>query len=446
VQPIIGVTAACGVLVALAASTGAVAADSPANDDWAGFHHDSLHSGVSPDTVIDATHAPALSIKWSEAVGGGPVYASPIVVYNPTLTEVIVYDVSVGGEVHAFNAATGASVWTASVGDPVVDSPVVYDNTLYIGNDAGLLSALNATTGALECSYTLPVFAPETTPGRIESSPAVGEDSTGPVVYFGDTGQEESENRGHEWALNGYGNSARSCTVIWSHDLGDSPKSKHSGSWSPPALATDSTGRELVVFGTTQPDDAIYALNAQTGAMVWRFQTLKSFSDADVGAAPSISAPGVNGITDGAVYEVGKDGQEYALDLLTGSELWSFNLYADAGKRVNAESAAALVGDDVITAYAKYVYAFNAVSGAELWRSTATTKNLLGSPAVAGASGNQVVMIGDLSGREYAFQVSNGALLDKLTLGTKNEFWASTAISDGMVFNGGTDGNLYAVG
>ena len=165
----------------------------------------------------------------------------------------------------------------------------------------------------------------------------VGEDSTGPVVYFGDTGQQESENRGHEWALNGYGNTAGSCTVIWSHDLGDSPKAKHSGSWSPPALATDSTGRELLVFGTTQPDDAIYALNAETGAQVWRFQTLKSFSDADVGAAPSISAPGVNGIADGAVYEVGKDGQEYALDLLTGAEIWTFNLYADAGKRVNAE-------------------------------------------------------------------------------------------------------------
>ena len=81
------------------------------------------------------------------------------------------------------------------------------------------------------------------------------------------------------------------------------------------------------------------------------------------------------------------------------------------------KSAAALVGGEVITAYAKYVYAFDAVTGAELWRSTATTKNVLGSPAVAGASGNQVVMIGDLSGREYAFQVSNGALLDKFDSG-----------------------------
>ena len=90
-------TAACGVLVALATSTGSAAADSSANDDWAGFGHDSQHSEVSPDTAINATAAPDLSIEWSEAVGGGPVYASPVVVYNATLSEVVVYDVSVGG-------------------------------------------------------------------------------------------------------------------------------------------------------------------------------------------------------------------------------------------------------------------------------------------------------------------------------------------------------------
>jgi outer membrane protein assembly factor BamB len=450
-QRIIGLTAACGALVALAVSTGSLSASAAGNDDWAMFHYNGAHAGVSPDTAINATHAPSLNLVWSASVGGGPVYASPAVVYSTALSEVLVYEVSVGGEVHAFNAANGTSVWTANVGAPVFDSPAIYDNTLYIGNDTGLLSALNASTGALECSYQLPVFAPETEPGRIESSPTVGEDSSGPVVYFGDTGQEESDNAGHEWALNGFGNSAGACSVLWSYNLAKTAKSKHSGSWSPPALATDGTGRPLVVFGSTQPDDAIYALNADTGALVWRFQTLKTFSDADVGAAPSISAPGANGITDGAVYEVGKDGMEYALDLLTGAQLWSFNLYADTGKRVNAESSAALivasVGDgDVITAYARYVYEFDAVTGKELWRSVATTKNVLGSPAVSGPSGNQVVMIGDLEGREYAFQLSNGALLDKLTLGSKNTFWASTAISDSMVFNGGTDGNLYAVG
>jgi hypothetical protein len=60
--------------------------------------------------------------------------------------------------------------------------------------------------------------------------------------------------------------------------------------------------------------------------------------------------------------------------------------------------------------------------------------------------GDEVVMIGDLTGREYAFPLSSGALLDTLILGSKNAFWASTAISDSLVFNAGTDGNLYAVG
>lgn len=72
---------------------------------------------------------------------------------------------------------------------------------------------LDATTGAVQCMYQLPVLAPETAPGRIEASPVVGHDST---------------------------------------------------------------GRTLVVFGTGQPDDAVYALDASDGSEVWRFQTSRT--------------------------------------------------------------------------------------------------------------------------------------------------------------------------
>ena len=74
------------------------------------------------------------------------------------------------------------------------------------------------------------------------------------------------------------------------------------------------------MFGTSNPDNAVYALNAASGARLWRFQTVQTGDDEDVGAGPTISAPGINGFTDGVVYIDGKDGVEYALDLLTGAE------------------------------------------------------------------------------------------------------------------------------
>jgi outer membrane protein assembly factor BamB len=424
------------------------------------FHGDALHDGVSPDNTIGAAYAPKLAVKWSDSVDGSPLFGSPMVVYNITLSENLVYEVSIAGTAEALDATTGTPVWTRSVGSGVLGSPAIDANSLYIGTDGGLLTALDATTGAVQCTYQLPVLAPETAPGRIEASPVVGHDSTGPIVYFGDTGQSESVNRGREWAISGVGNSAGSCTRKWMHDLGNSPRAKHSGSWSPPALVVDSTGRTLVVFGTGQSDDAVYALNASDGSLVWRFQTLVNFPDADVGAGPTISAPGVNGMADGVVYIDGKDKIEYAIDLLTGTQLWDFDMGANAGDKVNSVSCAALVGDTVIVTYSKYVYAFNATTGTMLWRSVAMSGNTLGSVIVSGAAGDQVVLIGDLSGRVYGFRLSDGVELITIhlpkapTAGSRvplvksapSAIAASIAVSDGMAFVAGENGIVYGMG
>lgn len=419
-----------------------------AGDDWSTFHYDAQHTGVSPDATIGAASAASLAVQWSAPIGGGssdPGISSPVVVYNATLSKTLVYVVSLNGIVRAYDT-TGAVVWTSpqNIGGGAVVTPAVDGNSLYVGSDNGVLSALDATTGALQCSYTLPVFAPETVPGRIEDAPVVGHDSTGPIVYFGDTGESELVNHGHEWAINGVGNTSGQCTLKWSHDIGTTGGKKN-GSWSPPALVTDSTSRPLVVFGTNQPDDAVYALDARDGSQVWRFQTLKNFSDADVGAGPTISAPGVNGSADGIVYIDGKDKQEYALDLLTGLQLWTFDLESDTAHSTNSVSCAALAGNLLVLAYWKYVYAFNATSGAKVWRSVASAGSTLGSVSISGAPGDQVVLRADLSGDEYAYQLSDGSLLKTVKVAS-TQFNSSTAVADGMAFITGVDGNVYALG
>jgi outer membrane protein assembly factor BamB len=416
------------------------------NDPWSTFHHDPAHTGVSPDTVIGATHAIALSVKWSRAVGGGAAIASPVTAYNATLAKTVVYAVSFSGMVHAFDAATGTTVWAnqQSVGAGVVASPAVDGNSLYFGDDGGSLIALDAATGAPQCTFTLPIFAPETVPGRIQDAVVITHDSTGPIVYFGDTGQSESVNHGHEWAIDGYGDSNGSCKLKWSYDISKAG-SKRKGSWSPPALATDSTGRPLVLFGSNQPDDAVYALDGRTGGLVWRFQTLVTFPDADVGAGPTVSAPGINRISDGMVYIDGKDRIEYAIDLLHGTQQWSFDMKADSGHSTNSVSCAALVGNLVVVAYSDFVYGFNATTGVKVWRSNALAGNVLGSVSVSGAAGDQVALIGDLKGKVSAVRISDGALLVKLALSSAG-FDASPAVSAGMAFIAGLDGTLYALG
>lgn len=423
-----------------------------APDDWANFHHDALHSGVSADTIIGAQVAPTLTTKWSQPVhlpGGGhrPVRASPVVVYNTALGKTLVYDVNGKGVAEAFDAANGTPIWTQNVAASVQDTPAVDANTLYFGDQRGRLFGLDATTGKIQCIFQLPIVAPETAPGRILTAPVVGHaDGTGPVVYFGDAGQTETLNAGHEWAMNGVGNINGGCTEKWAFN-GFADKGvtgNKTGSWSSPALAQNSTGEWVVVFGSSSPDDSVYAVDAVTGAEVWHFPTTIGHDD-DVGAAPTISAPGVNGFADGVVYVDGKDKIEYTIDLTTGTAgAWRFNLGLDSGLNTNSVSCAALTENLLVVAYSGYVYAFNATTGVKVWRTATATGTIFASVSVSGAPGDRLVMVGDLLGGEYGYRLTDGSLIFSMNVGSA--IVASTAVSDGMAFFASGGGFLYALG
>ena len=70
------------------------------------------------------------------------------------------------------------------------------------------------------------------------------------------------------------------------------PGPDSSGAWDLISYAVDATGEPLVLFGTADPDNSLYAVDAVTGALVWRFSTVIAQGDYDVGAGISVSAPG----------------------------------------------------------------------------------------------------------------------------------------------------------
>jgi polyvinyl alcohol dehydrogenase (cytochrome) len=102
------------------------------------------------------------------------------------------------------------------------------------------------------------------------------------------------------------------------------------GVWSSPALDPRARGGHgIVVFGTSNCDDpeesaaagevgreAIFAIDATTGELVWRFAPRgPNDLDDDFGSSPVL-------LGDGLVGEGGKDGWFYARDLETGREAW----------------------------------------------------------------------------------------------------------------------------
>ena len=100
----------------------------------------------------------------------------------------------------------------------------------------------------------------------------------------------------------------------------------------------------------------------------------------------------------------------------------------------------------VVVAYSRYVYAFDATTGAKLWRSVLMSGNALGSVIVSGAPGDQVVLVGDLTARVYAFRLSDGVKLLTIHLASKTRIDASIAISDGMAYVAAENGLVYGLG
>ncbi len=392
--------------------------------NWPMFRGNLTHSGVTPETGINTTNASTLAPGWSASTGT-ITYSSPAVVDLKSLGEAVVF---VGGSTSfdAYVESTGALLWSFPVAKMVNSSPAVLNGVVYFVDSDGTMYALNAKNGDLRCSYATGQFT--------ETSPVVVDDpdGSGPVVYFGTSPGLPAQ--GSEDAIYGPGNTHGSCTKDWSfHGWNIHP----AGSWSPPAYGTNANGIPVLVFGSENIDNSVYALNADTGAKIWDYRTSKTHKDNDVGASPTISPPGVNGLAGGAAYVTGKDKVTYAFDLTTGALIWQHPLDMEGAADV---AGSALAGNTLYVDACTGVYALNATTGAQVWHVLSTT-GFYASPAVVGPPGQQVLITGGLTGHLYALNLATGNTLYIHEADTAG-IWSSPAVSQGTIFITGRDGQL----
>jgi pyrimidine-specific ribonucleoside hydrolase len=179
-----------------------------------------------------------------------------------------------------------------------------------------------------------------------------------------------------------------------------------------------------VVF--TGTSEFLYALDSETGAELWRFRP--------EGGAPDPAARVA--VAEGVAYFGTPAGLVYAVDIATHQELWSFQTgFGTNGvaSRPAIVDGIAYFGSDDAT-----FYAVDTISGEEIWRFTAPGA-LPSSPTVAGD--------------RVFFGVVSGDGLVALDRGSGDELWradlggiiSSPVVSEGAVYVGSGDGNLYAV-
>jgi len=276
-----------------------------------------------------------------------------------------------------------------------ISSTVTVDGVVYFGSTDGAVYALNATTGTKLWSFT--------TGYLVDSSPAVANG----VVYVG------------SWDGNLYALNASTGAKLWKY----ATESECTGATlcGSGLVGTSPTVANGVVYFAAF-DGNVFALNASTGALLWKYTT-----GLHVYASPAVA--------NGVVYVGSQDGNEYALNASTGAKLWS---YATTVNNVFS-SAAVAYGVVYIGASDGNVYALNASTGSLLWSHYYGDDLIDSSPAVA----NGVVYISG-TGKFYAVKASTGDLLWNFTTGGGYES-SSPAVANGVVYIGSVDGNVYAL-
>jgi outer membrane protein assembly factor BamB len=256
-------------------------------------------------------------IKWSAGTGG-KVDATPAVVGGT------VYVGAGDGKVYAFDKETGTRLWSYATGSVIYSSPAVWNGIVFIGSTNSTLYALDASTGALLWSLL--------TSGAVNSTPVVTDGVlyvgsadgslyaldalTGSILWTGPTGGEVSSpavwrgqvfvgsSAGLLYAFGANGCGSATCPPLWVGDPGVSTGSS-------PAIAY---GR--VFIGGA--DGNLYAFRADgcgtsTCTEVWA-------------AATGGSISGGPAIANGVVYTGSSfENAIYAFDADTGALLWSYS-------------------------------------------------------------------------------------------------------------------------
>ncbi|HEU4627160.1 MAG TPA: PQQ-binding-like beta-propeller repeat protein [Steroidobacteraceae bacterium] len=238
-------------------------------------------------------------LKWKFKTGGW-------VVSSPTHANGTLYFGSTDHYVYAIDAKTGAQRWKAKTKGRVVSSAAVADNLVFIESYDGILYALDAHSGASRWTFKTDGERRFTAKHLHGSEPASELIADPFDVYLSSPAIAQGVVYFGSGDGNVYALDAASGALKWKFQTGDVVHAS-------PAIA-DGT----VYIGSW--DTFFYALDAATGREKWRYKTGE---DQDIHNQTGIQSSAV--IANGVVYFGCRDSKVYALDAKTGAERWTFS-------------------------------------------------------------------------------------------------------------------------
>lgn len=306
--------------------------------------------------------------------------------------------------------------WRFHTKGRIFSSPAVHKGVVYVGSSDGRLYAVRASDGSQVWKFA--------TRGAVNSSPAI---SDGTVFFSSLDGNVYGINAAdgtQKWRFKTGGERRFTATGIH----GILPRNEMMPDPYDVFLSSPAVSNGIVYVGSG--DHNVYALDAKTGALHWKFTT-----GSVVHASPAID----NGI----VYIGSWDRYFYALNASTGALLWKFITGDDRDihNQIGIAGSAAIANGIVYFGCRdSHFYALDARSGALRWKRDHHGSWVIASPAIV----NGTVYYTTSDERKfYAVDAANGNV--RFVIGYGAFAYSSPSIAQNVAYYGVFDGRLYGV-
>lgn len=329
-------------------------------------------------------------------------------------------------------------LWKFSTEGPVRSTPVVSGQSIIVGSDSGYLFAVDTKTRKEKWRF------------KADSSIASDPFLDGNVIYFatkkGSLYSVDSENADLNWRFSSETQSlyeggwdyfvsspvvAGNMVIFGSGDNHIRAFSKETGeeNWNFDARAvvrcTPAVYKSFVYCGTMEGE--MYALDLLSGKQIWEFKTEgnKNFPKGEILFRPLVY--------NGAVFFGSRDAIFYALEAETGSLLWK--VYEKGPWYTKAVA----FKDTIFAASSdgRFIQALDVSTGKEKWKFLA--EDLIFSQPIIN---DGILYVGSHDSYLYAVDTENGRLLKRFK--TEDAVLSSPVVDRDILYFGSDDGWLYA--
>ncbi len=299
----------------------------PPSGSWPYPNADLDNTRQAPSSVISAANVSQLQQAWTFRITSKPDGGVGALAMSPVVVNGVVYIQDMQANVYALDLASGKLRWeyqvnTAELGGPGPDGVAVADGRVY-GTSAHTAFALSAATGKpvwvdrslLTSGQGAFSIQPQEVAGRVYLASSLGTGPGGGILLALDAASGKVI-----WKFNTMLGSDAAVRQVGA-----------GGAWEPPLVGSDGSVTfgignpyESPATAIAHPARLLYAdsevnLDAATGKLRWYYQAEPNdFQDHDLQTSPIATT--INGTS--AIIAAGKMGYVYALNAQTGALLW----------------------------------------------------------------------------------------------------------------------------